>query len=633
MAEVYRAYQPGLERVVAIKILHPHLAEAPDFVSRFRREAQAVAQLHHPHIVQVFDFDVDGDRHYMVMEYIEGQTLKTRLDDYFARGERMPLLDVFNLFHILLDAVGYAHTHQIAHRDLKPGNVILELSGRPVLTDFGIAKIIGGDRLTATGVAVGTPAYMSPEQGQGESGDPRSDLYSLGIMLYECLTGQVPFDGDTSVAIMLKHISQPVPALRKIRPDLPLALEEVVNKALAKDPGQRYQTAAEMWAALAALLNGSEIRAVMASPQMRPTRRLSLPLQGADPDAVSRVLPPAAPPARLPAPAWRRPRVLVLTGGLALLALLAVMGALALPRLGDRLSPARRAVAQGQSLLAENKYQLAVDAFSAALQTDPQNVPAYLGRAQAYEALGSADNIVQARADVEQAVRLAPQNPRGYEERARLALQYDPAADPDAALADLNHAVTLAPGASRAYFLRGWALLNFSFASLPAGPAAALPDLQTAVQRDPQNALAQWTLAQALLEDSRPADALAPASRAVEIAPQATLNLALRARIQFALGDYHSAIDDLSAAARLEANPTALATLLAERGYLYYRLKSRAEAQTDLSAALNQDPNSIPAHYLQRVLDPALPRPSGALADAAPDDPIWRALLADSRSS
>jgi serine/threonine-protein kinase len=280
MAEVYKAYHPGLDRFVAVKVLHPHLAEASDFLGRFKREAQAVARLRHPHIVQVYDFDVEGEQHYMVMEYVPGVSLKAHLDDLFVRGERMPVDEVLGLFRALLDAVGYAHAQGMIHRDLKPANVMLEIENaegsqqkadvtppayrlppsayRPVLTDFGIAKILGGSTFTASGVTVGTPTYMSPEQGSGEPGDARSDLYALGVMLYECLTGQVPFQGDTSAAILLKHISAPIPPLRDTLPELPTSLERVVEKALAKNPDERYPSAGEMQAALAGLIPASQ---------------------------------------------------------------------------------------------------------------------------------------------------------------------------------------------------------------------------------------------------------------------------------------------------------------------------------------------------------------------------------------
>jgi serine/threonine-protein kinase len=231
MAEVYQAYHPNLNRYVAIKILHPHLADAPDFIGRFRREAQSVAQLHHPHIVQIFDFDAQSDLTYMVMEYIEGPSLKTRLDDLYRSGERLPLPDVLAIFRALLAAVGYAHAHGMVHRDLKPANVMLDekrkerdrektnppssislsssLSFRPVLTDFGIAKILGAEKFTATNAAIGTPAYMSPEQGQGHSGDERSDLYALGIMPMNASPGKCPTKATPPVSVLLKHVTSP----------------------------------------------------------------------------------------------------------------------------------------------------------------------------------------------------------------------------------------------------------------------------------------------------------------------------------------------------------------------------------------------------------------------------------------
>jgi tetratricopeptide (TPR) repeat protein len=619
MAEVYKACQPGLERLVAIKILYPHLADTPDFVNRFRREAQAIALLHHPHIVQVYDFDVEADRHYMVMEYIEGQTLKARLDEYFVRGELMPLPDVLRLFHAVLDAVGYAHDHHVVHRDLKPGNLLIEPEGRPVLTDFGIAKIVGGSgRHTTTGVSMGTPYYMSPEQGQGESGDSRSDIYALGIMLYECLTGQVPYDGDTSITIMLKHIGAPVPALRQVRPDLSPALEAVVTKALAKSPDARYQAAAEMWAALQAAGEDSELPAPAALvAEAAPPVRMSVAL--ARPPAR-----PRTPRGVLHQPVSRQTPALALSA-VVVVALFIVGGLLALPGLRGP-SPAEQAVSQGQSLLAQGKYQLAADQFNSALNSEPHNIAALLGRAQANEALNAPD---QAWTDVVQVVALAPHNPAGYEERARLGLQYGLNPDLTAVQADLDRAIALAPKSARPYFLRGWARLNFPLTGGAPDPAGALPDLQKAVELDPQNADAQLTLAQALQAVARPTEALAPASRAVELSPQASLPRALRARLQFKLGDYHSAIDDLTAAIGLETDPTELAGLLTERGYLNLRLQAPAEARHDLDQALGHDPTAVLPHYLQLLLDPTLPRPDARQVVLAPEDAIWQAITAD----
>lgn len=280
MATVYKAYQPALERYVAIKVIHEQLAaEDEQFLKRFRREAKAVAALRHPNIVQVFDFGTEDGTSYMVMEYLEGTTLKAELNELAERGETMSLEEVRRIFQAVASALEYAHRQGMVHRDIKPANVMLTTKGDVVLTDFGIARIVGGTQYTATGALTGTPAYMSPEQGQGERGDERSDIYALGVVLYEMVTGRVPFDADTPLAVILKHISAPLPLPRQLNPAIPEAVEQVILKALAKDPNDRYQTVAQMAEALEAALTGAAA----------PVRKI------APPPAVA---PPAAPPRR-----------------------------------------------------------------------------------------------------------------------------------------------------------------------------------------------------------------------------------------------------------------------------------------------------------------------------------------------
>jgi serine/threonine protein kinase len=256
MAEVYKAFQPSLDRYVAIKILHPFMAEERDFLARFRREARNVAALRHPNIVQVFDFDVEGDLYYMVMEYLDGPSLKSRLEELHQRGKRLPLSDSIRIVHDVGLALAYAHARDLVHRDVKPANVILDASGRVILTDFGVAKILTGTQFTATGTILGTPAYMSPEQGMGQAGDGRSDIYSLGVMLYEMATGRLPFDADTPLAVVMKHVNEPLPLPRTIAPEVPEAIERVVLRAMAKDPADRYATVDEMLKALDGALTG-----------------------------------------------------------------------------------------------------------------------------------------------------------------------------------------------------------------------------------------------------------------------------------------------------------------------------------------------------------------------------------------
>ena len=251
MAAVYQAYQPGMDRSVALKILPRHLAHDPHFVARFQHEAKIIANLQHSHILPVFDFGEADGYTYLVMPYVASGTLADSL-----HGQPLPLARVRQIIAQLGDALDYAHSRGIVHRDVKPSNVLLDAHGNCLLTDFGIAKIVEGTvQLTLPGGIIGTPAYMSPEQGQGATVDRRSDIYALGVLLYELATGRVPFTAETPLAIVLKHLHDPLPPPRTLNPALPDALERVILKALAKDPSDRYQTAAELLRAVQATTN------------------------------------------------------------------------------------------------------------------------------------------------------------------------------------------------------------------------------------------------------------------------------------------------------------------------------------------------------------------------------------------
>jgi len=250
MAEVYKAYQPSLDRYVAIKVMHTFLADDKDFLIRFEREAKVVATLRHPNIVQVHDFDVQSGQYYMVMEYIDGVTLKSMLESMQERGEWVSLSDAALVILSVGSALKYAHDRKMVHRDVKPANVMVASDGHVILTDFGIAKIMTATNLTASGAMVGTPSYMSPEQGMGTPGDERSDIYSLGVMLYQLVVGRLPYDADTPLAVVLKHINEPLPIPRAIKPDLSEDVERVILKSLAKNPDDRYQNVGELIADL-----------------------------------------------------------------------------------------------------------------------------------------------------------------------------------------------------------------------------------------------------------------------------------------------------------------------------------------------------------------------------------------------
>jgi serine/threonine-protein kinase len=250
MARVYRAYHPQLDRYVALKILRSDLVDDEEFLMRFRREARAIAALRHSNIVQVFDSDVEENIYYIVLELLEGDTLKTRLNDYRVRDEHMPLGEIVRVMLDVLDGLAYAHSEGMVHRDLKPANILLTKRGEAVITDFGIAQIVGSTQHTASGALMGTLNYMAPEQGLEGQSDVRSDIYSLGIMLYEMLTQRVPFDADTPLAVLMKHLNDPLPLPRQIEPGIPEPFERIVLKALSKRPADRHQNADEMAEAL-----------------------------------------------------------------------------------------------------------------------------------------------------------------------------------------------------------------------------------------------------------------------------------------------------------------------------------------------------------------------------------------------
>jgi serine/threonine protein kinase len=250
MAEVYKAYQPGLDRYVAIKVMHSHMIDDQDFLTRFEREAHAIGRLRHPNIVQALDFDREVNIYFMAMEYIGGPTLKEEFRARKAMGKPFALAEVARIYTALCSAIDYAHTRGMVHRDLKPANVMINQEGQIVLTDFGIARILDATQHTRTGAMAGTPSYMSPEQGQGKKVDSRSDIYSLGVMLYELVTGSIPYDADTPIAVVMKHINEPLPLPTRLNPNLPVAVEQVILKAMAKQPEDRYQTAYELAQAL-----------------------------------------------------------------------------------------------------------------------------------------------------------------------------------------------------------------------------------------------------------------------------------------------------------------------------------------------------------------------------------------------
>lgn len=267
MAEVWKAFDPQLQRHVAVKILHADLQNDPSFISRFEREAQLIASLHHPNIVQIYDFHVsrppetDETVAYMVMDYVEGTTLSHYLRTTSHVGKFPSPADIIAIFAPICRAVDYAHKKGMIHRDLKPANILLDKRdpqltiGEPILSDFGIAKLLGTTNTAHSAWLLGTPQYISPEQAQGALGDERSDLYALAVILYEACAGTLPFQGDHPTAIMMQQIqADPIPPLL-INPAIPPALAAVILRGLSKSPGDRFPDASSMCLAIAEALN------------------------------------------------------------------------------------------------------------------------------------------------------------------------------------------------------------------------------------------------------------------------------------------------------------------------------------------------------------------------------------------
>jgi putative two-component system response regulator len=270
MATVHRAYHPGLDRYVAIKVLPEFFADDPEYRERFQQEARSVARLKHPNILEVFDFGYEHDLAYLVLELVEGGTLSDRV------GTPMDLREVVHILGQLAGALDHAHANGILHRDIKPSNILLHKDGTPVLADFGLARIAGSmRRLTSSGTVMGTPEYMSPEQAADEAIGPASDIYSFAIVAYEMLTGRVPFGADTPAAVLLSHVTKPMPAARELRGELSAHIEEVLRRALAKRPEDRFATATAFVAALkpAAWPNGHGDEPIAIVPVTRQLAR------------------------------------------------------------------------------------------------------------------------------------------------------------------------------------------------------------------------------------------------------------------------------------------------------------------------------------------------------------------------
>jgi len=656
MAEVYRAYQPRLERDVAVKVMLGYLAEDDKFVGRFKREAKAVAALHYPNIVQIYDFDIEDDVYYMVMEYIDGETLKARLKRLNSEGKRIPLDEVARVFRALCDALDYAHAQGRVHRDIKPANVMFD-GERLVLTDFGIASIVGGTRYTASGAMVGTPAYMSPEQGQGDPGDVRSDVYSLGVILYEMVTGRLPFDADTPLAIVLKHLNEPLPPPSQVCADVPPAVERVILKALAKSPDDRYQSAGALAEALAAAVKGAEVPPE-ALPSLREPR-----VEAARPAPVAK----PAPPRR------RMPWALIGVATLVIVAL-AVAALLILPDLGREAEPAvppTEAASSSEAIPStdavahyeagvvafreEWDYETAIQEFTQAIEADPEFAEAYYLRGLVY---AEDDQLAAAEADLSQAIALQPDLVEAYYERGYLylydlerpedaladytaAIELDSdfaeacverakyylwyADDDEQALADVDRALELAPDLAEAWELRG----EISFWREEYN--LALTDLTRAIELDPEDAWAWEMMGSSRYWLGEYEKAIACYDEAIQLEPSDFILYYHRAFAYFEMGDLNAALEDLNKVLLLEPERSGA---YYGRGRVHFVAGRYEEAIADFTEVMKDEEQEYEwpyfqedSPYLDRALTyQALGRAEEALADLdtlIEEEPYW----------
>ncbi len=453
MATVYKAYHPALDRDVAIKVLHPAFKNDPQFFVRFQREARIVARLEHPNIVPVYDFNEFEGEPYLVMRFVQGQTLKVSMKD--APFDKTTVL---RLMEPVCDALAYAHRQGILHRDIKPSNIILADNGHVFLTDFGLARMAElGESTLSQDMLVGTPQYISPEQAQGQGNiDGRTDIYALGVVLFEMITGRVPYSGDTPFAIIHDHIYKPLPLPSTLNGDVDETLEKVVLRALAKDPEDRFSTMEEFWQALKKALMPSGSAATVIKPIPQPKTVVDKP----------------------PRKKWSKKKIALLAAG-ALISLFLCVAVITSQQDENNPQPAdnppaaqpagqttdvlppqspevEQIVNDGIKLLKENNPEEAVARFQQAIDMDPHYIPAYFygaltalrydnnDMARDFAAQATANNaarpeihsfagyvftrtedIEQAKAEFQRAIDIAPDYAPAYAGLARVALVED----------------------------------------------------------------------------------------------------------------------------------------------------------------------------------------------------------------
>lgn len=628
MATVYKAYDPDTDRHVALKTLPQQYSHDEAFRERFRREAKAIARLEHIHILPVHAYGESDGTAYMVMRYMKTGTLGDRI-----RQGGLSLEECSRLLKQMADGLDYAHSQGIIHRDIKPSNILVDDHGNTYITDFGIAKMIEGATLDLTGDNIlGTPAYMSPEQCRGEKNlTPASDIYSLGIVLYEMVTGRTPFQAETPLAVIHMQLTEPLPLPRILKPDIPEAVENVILKALSKDPALRYPSCNAMAQAFDKAIKEKPVAVSVTPPAARPLNTIPKPMPDTPTELLSEretVKRPVATEKRSGFPFWLLP----VGGGLAVVVAVLLLSSnrqdttpiataiieptsvavvleteepegtveptVPRPTEADATSetsvdPATPIffVTQAANFIASNDYASAIETYNDALEIDPDNVELLYGRGWSYILNGEAQQSIE---DFTRIIELQPDNAKSYADRAE-AYGYVGGTDSMAlALEDLNSAITISPEDPTLYVRRAgnYYLLD--------NHRASVEDFSRAIELDDQNVDAYSGRGEVYLAETNYQAAIDDFTQVMELSDspyELTDAYWMRGQAHTALENYDQAIEDFSQAIMTDVTPST--------EYSYPRLVSyrgRAEilalrgeyddALDDLTKAVSIDPGN-----------------------------------------
>ncbi|PJF43144.1 MAG: hypothetical protein CUN55_09210 [Phototrophicales bacterium] len=536
MAAVYEAFQTSVGRKVAVKVLPSSFAQQEQYVERFKREVELTAKLEHPHILPIYDYGTDNDLSFIVMRLMTGGTLSERL----RNQDTLTVQDILKVSRQIASALDYAHRENIIHRDLKPSNVLFDKSNNAYLSDFGISKILGGSAtgLTATGQLVGTPAYMAPEQWEGEAGQPATDIYALGILVYVMLTGKTPFDAPTPLGLMRKHMYEDPTPITQFRPELPPTIDAVIEIALAKRPERRYATAMDFVKALEQAVRGEDIIDLnkTLTESLEATNVSVSTREKTNVPAATAGLKMEAQTAETPKSSGRSSRGLFRNLLVATLLIAFIGGGIFLflnrdePSNEDAISSqVASLIADARSALENDELAVALVRLNDALEQDTENIEAYVLRAETYLRSG---NPAKALEDANAALQRNPEMAQAFLIRgqANLAL-----GEYEAAMSDLDQCLALDPALAEAHFAKGETFIATN------DLASARASFETVLELQSNNVEAYLKLGEIALQQEDPVFALEAVNNAIRINSNSPRAFVLRGDIHFSQGELEEA--------------------------------------------------------------------------------------------